>query len=291
MGKYQNVITLLISSALLLGLSVQVEAAEESSCSNVVSAHWLLGEWQSKGEKTLVLESWKMTGAGQLQGIGKTISLNNNKSPFVESLRIIKMAGEIFFVAKPPQNELPVAFKLIECSDKHLRFKNATHDFPQVIEYQKISTDQIKASVSAKNNKGFDINFNRTKQAQNDNAEIISRYVTAYNQKNLTEMMKYTTHNIHWMSVSNNNVSVETKSKAELTKALKGHFSRAKKSHSSLSGISSYGSFVSAIEKSTAIRDGKKSSACSLSVYEFSKNKGEENLIKNVWYYDAEECD
>ena len=251
---------------------------------------WLLGEWQSKNEKSLITESWTMDGS-LLVGKGITKKFGSKSSEFIEHLSIQKIAETIFYSAKPPQNDYPVSFKLIDCSATHLKFENKTHDFPKVITYRQLSKTKMRAEVSGEKSKSFSLVFDKVLTKSLSKKDIVIRYVDSYNKKDLAAMMKFTTENINWMIISGKTVSLETKNRVELTKVLEQHFGRAGGAISSLSGIVESGAFVSAVEKSSSIKSGKKSSACSLSVYEFSQVKGEENLIKNVWYYDAEKCD
>ncbi len=264
--------------------------AAKTTCNTLQSAQLLLGKWQSSSKKVQINEDWQRIDAQHFKGTGVTKQLNQDKPPFVESLEIVEMSGGVFYWAKTPQNALPVAFKLVACSDQYLKFENAKHDFPQVIEYQQTSKansaeQTITATVSAKNNPGFQIHYTKKPSKNRDNIATVKNYVEAYNLRDLQAMMKHTVENIHWGIVDGDKVMIETKDRKSLTKALKQHFSRARKSHSNLIGISQYGNFVSAIEQVTSTKDGQPRSQCSLSVYQF-----DERLIEFVWYYPAGDC-
>ncbi len=267
-----------------------VKSTTKTACNTLQSAQLLLGQWQSNSEKVQISEHWQYIDNQHMKGTGVTVRLNQAKPPFVESLKIVEMSGAVFYWAKTPQNLLPVAFKLVECSSQYLKFENVQHDFPQVIEYQQTSEPnatepKITVTVSAKNNPGFQIHYSKMPLASADNIATVKSYVKAYNQRDLPGMMKFTAANIHWGSVDGDKVLIETKDRKALTVALKQHFSRARKSHSNLIGITQYGDFVSAVEKVSSTKDDKPQSQCSLSVYQF-----DEDLIKFVWYYPAGEC-
>jgi len=277
-----------------------VQAVEgKNVCNDFSKLQWLIGDWQRKTDKTLITESWQLSTEHILTGKGVTEKLYSDSTSISEYLNITKVVDEIFYTAKPPQNEYPIAFKLKICQKNSLKFENTKHDFPQFIEYVKISKEKMVAKVSSKDNQGFAIHFDRIDSKNIDKrakanvlskADIVQQYVDAYNQKNLPGMMKFVSQNIKWMSVDSDKLLVETKNKLELITALKQHFSRSRKSHSSLSDVVERGRFVSAIEKSSAKKSGKTLSYCSLSVYEFSNEKLQENLIKHVWYHATQKC-
>jgi hypothetical protein len=233
----------------------------------------------------MVTEQWVTSADNSMVGTGITAGLTGAGAPFVEALGVVEMAGGVFYLAKPPQNEVPVAFKLVECRNDYLKFANRSHDFPKTIEYTLHSPLRMVALVSG-DNKQFDIDFSRQAGALTNNVARVKAYVAAYNQRDLNQMLKATHEDIAWMSVYDHKVAVETNNQKALKAALEQHFSRSNQSVSSLSGVASYGNFVSAIEKVSSVKNGKPRSACSLSVYQFD---GE--LIKGVWYYPAQSCE
>ncbi len=263
---------------------------EMKNCSELTQFEWLLGDWQKKQGNTLITESWILTNENLMHARGVTHSNKKDSKPFIEHLSIQKIGDNIFYIAKPPQNELPVAFKLTQCTSQSIRFENITHDFPQIIEYQISSEGQLKAKVSSLTNTGFEIDFNKVATTELTNKQIVVEYVEAYNQKNLAKMLNYMSENIHWMNLSDSTISIETKNKQGLEVALKEHFSRTKKVKSSLSGIVEIGRFVSAVEKITSIKDNQEINVCSLSVYEFSLKPEAQQLIENVWYHPPVKC-
>jgi hypothetical protein len=94
-----------------------------------------------------------------LEGVGATYASEKLNSS--ESLRIVEMSKAVFYIAKVDHNSLPVAFKLVKCSDTHVIFENLDHDFPKRIEYKAITLDKMTVRVSDAKDKGFTINFVR----------------------------------------------------------------------------------------------------------------------------------
>ena len=72
------------------------------------------------------------------------------------------MSGDIFYIAKVHHNELPIAFKLTQCSDSVAVFENPEHDFPKKIEYKLTDQDRITVTVGS-SGEGFKIDFQRAK--------------------------------------------------------------------------------------------------------------------------------
>jgi len=118
----------MVLSALCLQFSV-VQAA----CT-LEQLTWLSGEWQASMGKSTVLERWQVLSADTFEGEGKTIAADG-KIKQLESLRLVQMQQQIFYLAKVSHNRLPVAFKLEECSAGRLKFVNMAHDFPKQLEY------------------------------------------------------------------------------------------------------------------------------------------------------------
>lgn len=122
---------------------------------------WLPGTWLAYDEKTVTTETWKIVSAGTYEGIGETRSAVNQQLVNAESLRLVEMSGEVFYLAKVTHNEHPVPFKLIEWSDTCAVFANPSHDFPKRLEYRLAAPDQMIVRVSDGNEKGFTLKFQR----------------------------------------------------------------------------------------------------------------------------------
>jgi predicted TIM-barrel fold metal-dependent hydrolase len=76
-------------------------------------------------------------------------------------------------IAKPRQNELPLAFKLTEASADHATFENKLHDFSQRLEYRRLSASELMVLVSGAAGNGFQLQLNRV-TARDPRAEALS---------------------------------------------------------------------------------------------------------------------
>ena len=82
------------------------------------------------------------------------------RADFVEALALIAMGNDVFYLARPPQNSGPVAFRLTEASDEHAVFENPAHDFPQKLHYRR-NGDVLRIEVSGETGQDFTLELQR----------------------------------------------------------------------------------------------------------------------------------
>ncbi|PWK42805.1 DUF6265 family protein [Pleionea mediterranea] len=148
------------SSMIIMMLFSPVALAVD--CKSMASLLPIVGHWQSKDDakpsdnSQVTEEIWQQVSDNTLEGKGRVVV--NGQASTTEWLRLVKMDNAIFYIAKPKQNERPVAFKLTECSEKRWVFTNKHHDFPKQIEYQLKSSKKLLVNVTGDGN-GFSIHF------------------------------------------------------------------------------------------------------------------------------------
>lgn len=152
--------TKLAANALLLINLLISTNVNANTCSSLTQLNWLVGEWQTEKSASFVNENWQKVSDDTFEGQGKT----NSSS---ESLRLVQMADEVFYLAKVSHNPLPVAFKLSHCKNKQFVFENMQHDFPNKIEYRKINSNVLQVIVSDKAEKSFTIQLYRAQNKAN----------------------------------------------------------------------------------------------------------------------------
>lgn len=143
---------------LLLILVPYKGSAQPAPCSSLKELHWLVGDWHSESEQQTVLESWQISSDRTLEGEGQTLTA---KGTFVESLRLLEMSQQVFFLAKTPGNHFPVPFKAEVCGPNYVKFENQQHDFPTSLEYRLKSNYGLHVKVRGSDGKGFDIHFTK----------------------------------------------------------------------------------------------------------------------------------
>lgn len=140
--------------------------AQAKTCNTLASFTWLLGSWHSDSNTTRISESWKQISSNTFEGAGNTYSVEKGRMVSSETLRLLEMSGEVFYIAKVASNELPVAFKLSHCTAKTATFENPQHDFPKKLSYHLTSDNTITVFVSGEDGNGFSIKFINENDAQ-----------------------------------------------------------------------------------------------------------------------------
>lgn len=148
--------------------------AAASGCDALGSIEWLLGEWLAEGAKSTWRETWTASGPKTWEGWGVETSRADPARSGTEELRLLEMGGAVFYVAKVSHNELPVAFRLVECGEDRLVFANPAHDFPRRLEYRRQPGGRLSVRVSDGGDKGFTLDFARQAQPSPDAAAVLA---------------------------------------------------------------------------------------------------------------------
>ena len=143
---------------LLLFVSTAVMSTD---CHQLSQLDWLLGEWHMDGQGSAVTERWQRVSDVSFEGLGSTTSKANPTQTTSESMRLVDMSGDLFFLAKVPNNPLPVAFAASGCAPGQVLFTNEGHDFPQYLAYQVVADGSLKVQVSSRNNPGFVLTYQK----------------------------------------------------------------------------------------------------------------------------------
>ncbi|UCE04090.1 MAG: hypothetical protein JSW67_07950 [Candidatus Latescibacterota bacterium] len=129
----------LVGVFLIVALSVPTWANELSSL------HWLAGTWKRDSSRGPIYERWVVLSDRTLEGHswravdGERIDL--------ESLLLVAMGEEIFYISKVLENPYPVPFRLTELEARHAAFENPEHDFPTKILYTRVGNDSLIVSI------------------------------------------------------------------------------------------------------------------------------------------------
>lgn len=151
-----------LSAAMLALASVSAAASVAPSCDTLASLRWLLGDWVADGNKTTFHESWTEVAPHTFEGSGIERAKPEGSIRGSEVLRLVEMAGAVFYFSKVTHNELPVAFRLNECADGRFVFDNPAHDFPRRLEYVLAPDGRLTVNVSDGAEKGFSLDFARS---------------------------------------------------------------------------------------------------------------------------------
>jgi hypothetical protein len=157
----------------LLALVLAAPAWAED-CGSLDALRWLLGDWTAAGSKSVFHESWAAAGPQTFEGAGVERAVADGAVKGAESLRLVEMAGGVFYVAKVTHNELPVAFRLTSCSDSRYVFENPAHDFPRRLEYRRGDDGRLTVAVSDGADRGFALDFTRATPPTDARAAVLA---------------------------------------------------------------------------------------------------------------------
>ncbi|WP_276307865.1 DUF6265 family protein [Alteromonas flava] len=122
----------------------------------------MLGDWQYQSKSRKTMESWRRVSEQTFEGEGWSYLLTTPDQHQKETLRIVAMSGEVFYLAKVATNSLPVAFKLIECASTRAVFVNNEHDFPNKLVYVLRDANALTVEVTDNTGMGFTLNYLRS---------------------------------------------------------------------------------------------------------------------------------
>ena len=142
-----------------LALLFAFAAESTADCHSLRSLDWMHGSWLATSEKADVHETWRKVSPQTFEGKGWTTD-KQGKLVSHETLRLVKMENQIFYLAKVAHNPFPVPFKATNCSENSVTFENLSHDFPNSIEYQR-QGDITHVKVEDLEGKGFTLKFAR----------------------------------------------------------------------------------------------------------------------------------
>lgn len=150
-----------IAAFLLLLLSSFTNAFAQD-CFSLSALEKLTGHWEEKNKDQITQEKWQRVSSNSFEGEGVVFDNLGKKKNF-ETLRLVEMSGEIFYIAKVSDNNFPTSFRLTSCIDTKFTFENPDHDFPQKISYNFLDLNRLLVQVSSNQNEGFSIEFIRSK--------------------------------------------------------------------------------------------------------------------------------
>ncbi len=115
---------------------------------------WLEGEWQRDTRRGVAIERWRrVPDVGFIGGAAVIPNGADTEIPS-EALLLVTMGADTFYIARPPENPYPTAFRLVSLTDDTAVFENPTHDFPQRIIYRRTSDDAMTASIEGPGDDG-----------------------------------------------------------------------------------------------------------------------------------------
>jgi hypothetical protein len=140
-------------------------AADE--CRSLDAVGWLLGDWSRPSERSVTREWWRRVSDGTFEGESTTASASTGETLRLETLRLVAMSDGVFYIAKVTENDLPVPFRMTQCTDGIAVFKNPAHDAPQKLTYRHFPgqgqgrMDEMEVTVEGGTMTAFTLRFVR----------------------------------------------------------------------------------------------------------------------------------
>ena len=140
--------------------------AEAEECRSLEAVEWFLGEWATSPSRVVIREYWHRVSDVTYEGESITKSLTNDEVVNYETLRLVSMSDSVFYIAKVTHNDLPVPFRLTQCSEGIAVFENPDHDAPQRLIYRLLEDSapdapQLEVRLEGDGMKGFTLLFHR----------------------------------------------------------------------------------------------------------------------------------
>ncbi|GHA10429.1 hypothetical protein GCM10008090_20040 [Arenicella chitinivorans] len=141
-----------------------VAKACAADCHSMAALEWMQGDWVSETPKRSYHESWWRVSDHTFEG-RSMVRRAGREVVSQESLRLLFMSGDVFYLAKVPENPLPIAFKLSVCGEKSATFTNPEHDFPQRIRYTRKPDHRLAVEVGTLEKTAFKIMFTQSRDS------------------------------------------------------------------------------------------------------------------------------
>ena len=72
---------------------------------------WIVGTWSRQARRGEVFERWTRLSPRTIEGESWIVTSADGTTRPIESLLLVEMAGEVFYIPKVAENEYPVAFR------------------------------------------------------------------------------------------------------------------------------------------------------------------------------------
>jgi hypothetical protein len=147
--------------ALLLTIALPLRAASPPAPVTLDRLTWMLGSWVTAGEAWQTFEHWERVGQDVFRGVGGSRDLPDGSARVMETLHLLHIDGELFYLAKVKENPLPVAFRLTELAGDRAVFENPDHDFPTRLEYMRGGDGAMSVRVSGSDDVSYTLELGR----------------------------------------------------------------------------------------------------------------------------------
>jgi hypothetical protein len=140
--KYILMILAVVSSVwIYYGILVQKKTKYE----DFINFSWMSGDWYMRTDEVTIHEHWDGISEHVMEGYSTTLNKDGDTLA-TESLRIIKIDGQHYYIAKAGSKKQPTTFEMVVDSIRKVSFYNPKNEFPQWITYQRLD-DSMYATI------------------------------------------------------------------------------------------------------------------------------------------------
>ncbi|WP_317897469.1 DUF6265 family protein [Aurantibacillus circumpalustris] len=141
-------ICILAVTCFLISCSNETKNTSDIGKMTIDQASWILGKWQNVSIEGSVSEHWDKLNDSTYSGRGLFIQGKDTLSKEILSLE--QHGVDLYYIPTVnKQNDgKAVNFKLSSMKENVMVFENPSHDFPQKITYNKITSDSLVATIS-----------------------------------------------------------------------------------------------------------------------------------------------
>lgn len=133
MWKTKTMPAIALATAMALAPIAAASSAQEKEAPSP-GLDWLAGQWCGGDTGSRIEEAWLPEAGGSLLGMSRTV--RGDRTASFEFMRIELQDGRASFHVQP-NGAPPTVFAAAGRGDGWIRFENAEHDFPNVIEYRR----------------------------------------------------------------------------------------------------------------------------------------------------------
>lgn len=109
---------------------------------------WLIGNWGTTLDGGTVTENWIKSNDSTY--IGTSFYIQGKDTLHDERIQVTQKGELLYYIptVRGQNNNEPISFTLVDSISDSFIFVNKTHDYPQKIEYKKMSEKQLRATIS-----------------------------------------------------------------------------------------------------------------------------------------------
>ncbi len=137
----RTALTILVAAAVL---STAAPTSARAQAPSVDEVAWMQGCWLASSGSSSTEEVWMAPRGGLMMGMSR--SVRDGAATGFEFVLLREVGGDLVFTPHP-SGQTPADFIVTSATADLLRVENASHDFPQKIEYLRAPPDSVIASV------------------------------------------------------------------------------------------------------------------------------------------------